>query len=143
MADTTAALYIVLHTRPSPCLMVSQLRTTFGYLALCCKLSKVVVIAVTSRGTQLLCSLTFACRQGFTRCYLLWKNLDSNQNQCPLVLRCICASNYTILPGVARFNHPSRLTAGFRLLSAVRHMFSLVLEGQVVFIFSIALWLWR
>ena len=52
MAYTTAALYIVLHTRHSWCLRYYSLTTTFGYHALCCSLSKVVVIAVTSRGTQ-------------------------------------------------------------------------------------------
>ena len=57
---THGSVIIVLHIRPSPGLMVSQLQGTSGCHALCSSISKVVVIAVTSRVAQLLCSLTLA-----------------------------------------------------------------------------------
>ena len=81
MAYTTAALYIVLHTRPSPCLMVSQLRTTFAYHALCCRLSKVVVIAVTSRGTQSLfinVRLSAGLYEMLSNCGRIWIRTRTN-----------------------------------------------------------------
>lgn len=72
MVLPTAALYIVLHTRPSPCLMVSQLRVTFGYHALCCSLSK---FGKNSSDQQSCPTSLFIdvrhCWQGFTRCYLV------------------------------------------------------------------------